>query len=389
MEWTKTGSMRLMNMRSMISWAKRGGWLLGVALGLAATNISAQTAGLVTLDSSYDRLSSIQPPQTASPDIVTTRMDHTASDPYTVLTTGALWQDTYSTSYIHRTSDKLSLSCETSSVTMNDGAVDLSHGQKVGLSFQPLESLTLSSNVHQSAYDGPILADSFTTRGAGFSAESHLPGQSVLTFGLNSDRSDFLAGNPSESNACDAQLQQPLGKVPFTAVLKGHYDETTSAGAPTARKPSLEQALVWKPIQDTTIKMGMRQEHYEDFPGITSEYNQALFADWSQNILSNQIAWHSYAEMLNSRGVPDVAPAVPLTNGANGTPQATTPGPSLSSAIPLTLDDKTLTFSTGPSFRLQQDLSAAIEYSNRWSQNPLPGAVAQEQRVSVSLKGTF
>ncbi|HEY0256484.1 MAG TPA: hypothetical protein VGC39_03495, partial [Candidatus Methylacidiphilales bacterium] len=247
-----------------------------------------------------------------------------------------------------------------------------------------------SGNVHNSVNDGSLPANSAVTSGAGFAAESRLPFQSTLTLGVNSDRTgtDFVYDNLGQSTAYDAQFQQPLGKMPLTAVFKGHYDETTYAGSPGTRMPSLEQSLVWKPVQDTTVQMGLRQQHYMDFPGVTNEFNEALFADWSQKILP-ALTWHSYAEMLNTRGIQDTAPTVPLASGANGTPQASTPSPSLSSTMPLTLDDKTLTFSTGPSIQLHKDLSASIEYSNRWDQSPTPGSIGQEQRVSVSLKGSF
>ena len=59
------------------------------------------------------------------------------------------------------------------------------------------------------------------------------------------------------------------------------------------------------------------------------------------------------------------------------------------SSLPVSIDDQTLTFSTGPSFKLQKDISASVEYSNRWDKNPTPGSIGQEQRVSISLKGTF
>ena len=118
--------------------------------------------------------------------------------------------------------------------------------------------------------------------------------------------------------------------------------------------------------------------------------NEALFADWSQKVLDN-VSWHSYAEVLNSKGLLDQAPGAPISSGANGTPQATTPGSNASptSSLPLSIEDQTVTFSTGPSVQLQKDISASLEYSNRWDKNPAPGSTGQEQRVSVSLKGTF
>ena len=95
--------------------------------------------------------------------------------------------------------------------------------------------------------------------------------------------------------------------------------------------------------------------------------------------------------MLNSKGLLDQAPASPIANGSNGTAQATGPGSnaSLTSSLPVSIDQQTLTFSTGPSFKLQKDISASVEYSDRWDTSPAAGTTGQEQRVSVSLKGTF
>ena len=126
-----------------------------------------------------------------------------------------------------------------------------------------------------------------------------------------------------------------------------------------------DRSLVWKPMQESTVQLGLRQQQYEEYPGITNQFNQAIFADWSQQ-LADEISWHSYAEVLNSRGMIDQAPASPIASGTNGTAQATIPGSnagSLTSTLPLSFEDQTLTFSTGPSIRLEKDISASIEYS--------------------------
>lgn len=313
-------------------------------------------------------------------------------DPFAVLSTDSLLQEKYGAAYTRRLSDTVSLSCETSAVMLTDGSEDLSNGQKVGLQFQPMPNLTLSGNLHDSVSDAPLPENSTITHGAGFSAESHLPLNASLTLGLDTDSTspDTNSGCVASTNAYDAQLKQPVGKLPLTAVLKGHYEETSQAGAPTSSLPSLEQSLVWKPLQDTTVQMGLRQQQYQEYPGVDDLLNEALFADWSQQVVDD-VTWHSYAEVINSRGLTDQAPAAPIASGANGTPQATTPGSnaSLTSSLPVSLDDQTLTFSTGPSFQLEKDISASVEYSNRWDKNPAPGSMGPEQRVSISVKGTF
>lgn len=387
-----------MRVRFFIQSMTRGFILPGLVvlvMGWARAQDTAQTGAGSAKGWQYDdwlKPAADQQGQAASGEMFKATMGQDMSDPFTVLSTGSLWQEKYGTVYTRQLDDALSLSCETSTVTMDEDAEDLSRSQKTGLQFQPLGELTLRGDFHDSASDSPIPGESTTTAGAAFSVETHLPLDSVLTLGVNSDRTsiDAPSGLETQTNAYDAQWKQPIGKLPLTAVLKGHYEGASTGGAPATSLPSLEQSFVWKPLQDTTIQAGLRQQQYQEFPGVDHELNEALFADWSQKIVGD-ISWHSYAEVLNSRGLLDQAPATPIASGANGTAQATTPGSNASptSSLPVSIDDQTLTFSTGPSFRFQKDISASVEYSDRWDKNPAPGSVGEEQRVSVSLKGTF
>jgi hypothetical protein len=328
----------------------------------------------------------------SSPETFQAISGQTLADPFAVLSSGSLWQEQYGGVYTRQLAETLTLSCETSTVTLGDDSEDLSRSQKTVFQFQPLEQLTLRGDLHDSISDASMPGESTTTSGAAFSAESHLPLNATLDLGLHSDRTSTAApsGLETETNAYDAQIKQPIGQLPLSAVLKGHYEATsTGSGAPTSL-PSLEQSLVWKPLQDTTLQMGLRQQQYQEYPGVDHLLNEALFADWSQKIVDD-VSWHSYAEVLNSRGLLNQAPASPIATGSNGTAQATAPGSnaSLTSSLPVSLDDQTVTFSTGPSFHLQKDISASVEYSNRWDKNPAPGSIGQEQRVSLSVKGTF
>jgi len=342
----------------------------------------------------YDWLkpSEDQQRQSASGETFHATAGQDVTNPFTVLSTDSLWQEKYGAVYTRRLVDTLSLSCETSAVMLSDNSEDLSRSQKVGFQFQPVEQLTLRGDLHDSMSDAPLPGVSTVTSGAGFSVESHLPANAVLTLGLRSDHTgvDVPSGIDTQTNAYDAQIKQPIAQLPLSAILKGHYEGTSDGGAPATSLPSLEQSLVWKPLQDTTLQMGMRQQQYQEYPGVDHQLNEALFADWSQKVVG-ELTWHSYAEVLNSRGLLDQAPASPIASGTNGTAQATTPGSnaSLTSSLPVSIDDQTLTFSTGPSFRLEKDISASLEYSNRWDKNPAPGTIGQEQRVSVSLRGTF
>ena len=376
----------------------RGFSLFGFALlmGWARAQDVAQSADASSNGAwqHYDwlRPAEDQQRQAASGETFQATAGQDVKDPYTVLSTGSLWQEKYASVYTRRLADTLSLSCETSTVVLTDDSEDLSRGQKVGFQFQPVGELTLRGDLHDSVSDAPLPGESTTTSGAGFSAESHLPLNSVLTLGLYSDRTDtaMLPGSEAQTNAYDAQIKQPIGQLPLSAVLKGHYEGTSTGGGPATSLPSLEQSLVWKPLQDTTLQMGLRQQQYQEYPGVDHLLNEALFADWSQKVVDN-VTWHSYAEVLNTRGLYDQAPVSPIATGANGTPQATPPGSnaSLTSSLPISMEDQTLTFSTGPSFRVQKDISASVEYSDRWDTNPASGGIGQEQRVSVSLKGTF
>lgn len=373
--------------------------ILGLAVVLCGTAARAQQAA-PTADNattgwqSYDWLKPAedQQRQAASGNAISVTTGQDIKDPTTVLTTGSLWQETYGVVYTRRMADTLSLSYETSAVVLSDDSEELSRGQKVGLQFQPVSTLTLGGNIHESEYDAPLFSNSTMTDGAGVSAEGHLPFNSVLTLGFNVDRTELQApsGLLSQTNAYDAQFKQPLGKLPFTAVLKGHLDATTYASAPASSLPTLQQSVVWKAGETATVEMGLRQQQYQEYPGVSNQFNQAIFADWSQTVVGN-VSWHSYAEVLNSKGLIDQAPAAPIASGANGTQQSTLPGSNagLTSSLPVSLQDQTVTLSTGPSFLLQKDLSANVEYSNRWDRNPAAGSIGEEQRVSVSLKGTF
>ena len=372
------------------------GFFLGFILlmGWARAQEATQAAVSSPAWQQYDWLKPVedQQAQAASGETFHATTSQDVSDPFTVLSTGALWQEKYGTLYSRRLDDALSLSCETSTVTLDEDSDDLSRSQKVGFQFQPANELTLRGDLHDTTSDAPMFGETATTSGAGFSAESHLPLNSVLTLDGRTDRtsSDAPSGIETQTNAYDAEIKQPIGQLPLSAILKGHYEGTSTGNAPATSLPSLEQSLVWKPLQATTLQMGLRQQQYQEYPGVDHELNEALFADWSQKIVG-EVSWHSYAEVLNSRGLLDQAPAAPIASGANGTPQATAPGSnaSLTSSLPISIEDQTLTFSTGPSFQVEKDISASVEYSDRWDKNPAPGSFGEEQRVSVSLKGTF
>jgi hypothetical protein len=387
-------------MRNTLSilWTTRGFFLVGLgvlwASGARAQDTIQATANSANTWQRYDWLKPAedQQRQAASGETFRTTTGQDIGDPFTVLTTGSLWQEKSNTIYTKRLNDVLQLSCESSCVVLDDDSEDLSRSQKVGLQLQPVQELTLRGDVHGSANDQPLPSASSSTSGAAFSAESHLPLNAVLTMGVNSDRTttEVPSGLETQTNAYDVQVKQSLGKLPLSAVLKGHYEGTSIAGGALTSLPSLEQSLVWKPVETITLQAGLRQQQYQEYPGVDHQLNEALFADWSQKLVDN-VSWHSYAEVLNSRGLVDQAPAAAIASGANGTPQATTPlsATSPTSSLPISIDDQTLTFSTGPSFQLQKDISASVEYSNRWDRDPAPGAIGQEQRVSVSVKGTF
>ena len=376
----------------------RGFPLLGLVMLLGWAQAEAQdsipsSACTATAWQGYDWLKPANDQQPASPGETfhaTTGQD--VGDPFTVLSTGALWQEKYGAVDTRQLGNGLSLSCETGTVAFDEDSEDLSRSQKIGMQFQPIEQLTLRGDLHDSVSDAPLFGESTTTSGAAFSAESHLPLNAVLTLGLESDRTtpNAPSGLDTQTNAYDAQWKQPIGQLPLSAVLKGHYAGTSEGGSTGTSLPSLEQALVWKPLQDTTIQAGLRQQQYQEYPGVDHQLNEALFADWSQKVVDN-VSWHSYAEVLNSKGLLDQAPAASIASGANGTAQGTNPlnSGSLTSSLPVSVDDQTLTFSTGPSFKFQKDISASVEYSDRWDKNPSPGSTGEEQRVSVSLKGTF
>jgi hypothetical protein len=350
----------------------------------------------------YDWLAPASTGTVSTGKITATTASGATGDPFNVVGQDSAWQENVGVTYTRPVAPGVDLSYESSAVTLNEASGsflsqtdgtpdDLSNGQKASLQIQPAAPLTLAGNVHTSTDDAGSPESAWETHGTGLSADGHLAGNSELTLALNDDMTTTgLSAVPASTagdDSYDAQFKQPLGKLPLTAFVKGHYEETTTDGALTSRLPSLEQSLVWKPVDSTTLQMGLRQQHYQDFPGVTNEFNETLFADWAQTILP-EVTWHSYAEVLNTDGTRPVAPAAITSNtsGANGTPQSQDP---TNNPLNSSFADETITFATGPSFKLDQGLSASIEYSNKVDRNPAPGDAGQEQRVSVSLKGTF
>ncbi len=220
--------------------------------------------------------------------------------------------------------------------------------------------------------------------------ETHLPLDTVFTAAVNSDqahcdhRREPRRGNERlRTRRCKSRSASCR-----SARAQSHYVETDTPGTGATRLPSFEQSLVWKPAGGHDGAAGLRQQQYQNFPGIDNELDEALFADWSQKILGDNLSWHSYAEVINTRSTIEVAEA---GAGANGTPQPTVPqgGASVSSTLPVSTSDEEADLFHGPSMKLQQDLQASLQYSSSWDQNPAPGSVSTEQRVSVSLKGSF
>ncbi len=362
------------------------GWTLSLAM---AGTVAVSAADPSKLDAVHaDFLQPAQAQQAAAQNgTFSTSSGVVLSDPFTVLSSGSLWQDKESVTYSRTINERLSLNCTSSSVS-EDGLPDqLGTGVRAASVYQPMDGVKITGNVHNDS-NGASLAPT-TTDGAGYSVETHLPLDAVFTAAVNRDVShtDASPGSDMTTQAYDAQLQKPLGKLPVNLLLKGHLVETGAASA-TTKLPSFEQSLVWKPAADTTLQAGLRQQQYQDFPGIDHELNEALFADWSQKLVDDKLSWHSYAEMMNTRSTVEIAEA---GAGANGTAQPDVPqgGTSVASALPVSTTDEKLTFSTGPSVKLQDDISASLQYSSSWDQNPTPGTTGGEQRISVSLKGSF
>jgi hypothetical protein len=89
-----------------------------------------------------------QQTQAAAGGTVTATAGHDVKDPFSVLSTGSLWQERYDAVYTRRLDDALSLNYETRATTfseaadpassLTDGSADdLSSGQKLALQFRP------------------------------------------------------------------------------------------------------------------------------------------------------------------------------------------------------------------------------------------------------------
>ena len=191
--------------------------------------------------SRYDLLPAEQQTAAAHNGTFSTSSGVDLSNPFTVLAAGSLWQDKESVTYSRPVADHLSLNC-TSSSTSEDGLPDqLGTEVRAASVYQPVQTVTITGNVHNDSNGGSLTPVS--TNGAGCSLETHLPLDTVFTAAVNRDdaRADANPGLDVTTQAYDAQVQKPLGKMPVSLLLKGHLIETASPDAATTRLPSFEQ----------------------------------------------------------------------------------------------------------------------------------------------------
>src|ERR1700677_1958232 len=194
------------------------GCLVAVSGAWAQDAMQTPTADSNTAWPAYDWLKPAEEQQraAASGESFTSISGQNVSDPFTVLSTGALWQDKNGELYTRQLDDAVTLSCASTTVEQSEDPNDPSSDEKLALAFQPGGELTLKADLHDEENDQPLLSDSTSTAGAGLAIESRLPTDATLSFGLRSDRTsaDIPSYDSSATNAYDATVQQPLGKLP-------------------------------------------------------------------------------------------------------------------------------------------------------------------------------
>ena len=229
----------------------RGCFIPGVvfALGIARAQDSVtQPDSTATSWQRYDWLAPTANAQSTSPDgKIQATESRDVHDPFKAVATGSLNKEKYGAVYTRQMADMLTLSCEANAIVVSDDAQELSNGQKVGVQFQPMPQLTLRCDVHGVGRRcARMPADSTTTTGAACfggeaSAAQQRDADGRREFGPHRRRCPHRPrlGRPT---AYDVQYQQPLGKLPLSAVLKGHYEGTsTGGGAPD--EPALAGAI--------------------------------------------------------------------------------------------------------------------------------------------------
>jgi hypothetical protein len=183
------------------------------------------------------------------------------------------------------------------------------------------------------------------------------------------------------------ELRQPISDLPVAAVITGKYSDTTDPADHDflqGQSPSMEQALEWKAKDDTLVKLGFREMGYANMQALTTQKSQGMFAHLSQNLLPD-FAWNSDVEFSRSRQ-DTLLPETP--EGGDPTSLAGTVVPPTATITPF--QEESMWLKMGPSFKLPNDISASLEFSNKWDTNITPGMKSgSEQRVSMSFKGTF
>jgi len=211
--------------------------------------------------------------------------------------------------------DPLSLSCETSAVVLSDDSEDAFTRSESRLSVSTDgANLTLRGDLHESMSDAPLPGQLDHQRAAAHSppratcrSTRSLPWASIPTARppmclQASETQPTLTTRKSSSRSANCR-SRPSSR----AITRGDIDERRSRN-----EPALTGAIarLEKPLQDTMCRWELRPA---TIPGISRRRpstQRSALCDWSQ-IIVDAFSWHSYAEVLNSHGLLDQAPAAP------------------------------------------------------------------------------
>lgn len=261
--------------------------------------------------------------------------------------------------------------------------------QRCKFSESPLDHIICSQNIHHSSTSSDVITNNSETVGYGLNLNwEHVPPlDSTLNLDSNIDFIQPAAAAPSTVSTSGVELRQPVGNSPLTAIVSGKYTDTKDPSDNDflqSQSPLLQQALEWKPAQETSVQFGLRERAYQNFQAPTTQKTQGLFAHLSNHLLPD-LTWNSDLEYLRSREdralleTPEGGSPNSLAGSVTAPLQAITP-----------FEQESMWLKMGPAFQLDQDLSAHLEFSNQWNRSFGPaGTSGSEQRISFSLKGTF
>jgi hypothetical protein len=235
----------------------------------------------------------------------------------------------------------------------------LTKRDELALEWRPLPSVKSEvwSGVIQNSSEDLLFDQAAIEHGGRLTSKPHPLTSLSLATTLREPLDD--AEPATSSSKVEAAWKQKLGQLPLTLEATPSYIESKTPGDPSHRLTS-RQALVWNASGDSLLSVGTQWSETEKSFQQQNETQLSYFGEWNRKV-SPDISLSVRSEFEQSR---------------QQTPASFH-------------ETQRTTLRAGPSFRLNEDLNARIDFKAAADLQKTGQARPPEQAVSLSLQGRF